>query len=342
MADWVLGLDGGGTKTLLALADRTGRTLGPFVGAGINPFDQPLWQTELENLLRQCPVSIGDIAHATFGLPGYGESPTVSSAQLEAVRGWAGTPFTVRNDVGVAFTGALAGQPGVLVLAGTGSMAWAGDGGQLELRVGGWGDAFGDEGSAYWIGQQALQRLSWALDGRLSDATYRDGLLAAIGIGGDDLIAWYYRLPHPRSAVAGLAKRVDRLAEAGNPTALDLLNDAARHLVGLARAATNRLSLEKPQFTYAGGLFQSRLVCEAVRHGCEQLGSWLEPCGSPLFGALLDAAARAGWAVNQGWMARVNLNLQRQSQLEPGDFKPGDLKPADLNLADLNPGGKRL
>ena len=61
MPEWVLGLDGGGTKTILALANKNGEVLGPFIGIGVNPFDQPHWKKELETLLEKCPTSDGSM-----------------------------------------------------------------------------------------------------------------------------------------------------------------------------------------------------------------------------------------------------------------------------------------
>jgi glucosamine kinase len=310
--DWILGLDGGGTKTVLALANRAGEVRAVIAGAGINPFDQPAWRAELERLLNQSPVRPNDLAYCCFGMPGYGESETISVAQLEAARGWAGTHCSVLNDVAVAFTGALGGDLGVLVLAGTGSMAWGAkdSSGLTAVRVGGWGEGFGDEGSAHWIGLQSLQKLSWVLDGRLEDSGFRDGILHAIGIVETGLMDWFYNLEHGRSEIAALAKATDRLAASGNLTAQKILLEAAQQLVSLARAAQQKLRLEHPNFSYAGGVFRSRTILETVQHELKPYGNWLEPRGSPLMGALFEAARGAGWEVNAAWFQSVNSKLE--------------------------------
>ncbi len=312
MTEWVLGLDGGGTKTAFAVADQAGHVLGPFAGAGINPFDQPRWRSVLDKLLEQCPIKPEELVFSSFGLPGYGESVGISSQQLQAVKNFAGERCVALNDVAVAFAGALAGQPGVLILAGTGSMVWAGDGTQ-EIRVGGWGEGFGDEGSAHWIGQRALQKLSWTLDGRLTDAAFRDALLETIGVrNGAGLIEWFYALEHPRSSVASLARSVDRLVEAGNATALAILHDASGLLETQARAAWHRLGLDSTaKFSYAGSVFNSGTVREALERMLSPLGRLDAPRASPLAGALLDAAQRAGWTLDGAWLERVSPNLER-------------------------------
>lgn len=312
MSEFVLGLDGGGTKTLLAIANRAGEVLKVVSGYGINPFDQPLWLAEFERILGLCLFKPDQLAFSSFGMPGYGESEVVSKAQSDAARAWAGERCTVQNDVALAFAGALAGHPGVLVLAGTGSMTWGKNRSGQESRVGGWGEGFGDEGSAHWIGLQALQKLSWTLDGRLEDAGFRDCLLEHIGIKDHELINWFYTLEHPRPSIAALAKTVDRLAESGNVRAQNILLEAAQHLCALARATQKKLKLERPTFSFAGSVFNSQTVRETVKENLEPCGIWLEPRGSPLAGALLDAARHAGWNTDEIWLEQINLALGRK------------------------------
>lgn len=308
---WVLGVDGGGTKTLLALADRQGRVLGPLAAGGTNPFDNPAWRDNLEQLLGRCPRPLSEVAQAALGLPGYGEVPATDALQERAVQGLIPAPHALHNDVAAAFAGALGGGPGVLVLAGTGSMAW-GEAGGRQVRVGGWGDGFGDEGSAFWIGQQALGDLSKALDGRIHDPAFAAGVLRAAGASdGAGLLAWYYGLGHARSEVARLAQAVDALAEAGNPTAARLLERGAAELAFLAQTA--RRLLADPQagrFSRAGGVFGSRTLLASVRSRLAALGEWQEPLASPVAGALLLAARRAGWEADPAWLGRVEKGLQ--------------------------------
>ncbi len=313
MPEWILGLDGGGTKTVLAVANRTGTVRQVIAGAGINPFDNPAWQIELTKILDQVLLPPDQIAFSSFGMPGYGESDTVSALQLEAARGWAGERCGVQNDVAVAFAGALAGESGVLVLAGTGSMAWGENTKHKVARVGGWGEGFGDEGSAHWIGLQALQKLSWTIDGRLLDAEFRLGLLEHVGIKEGELISWFYALSHPRPKIAALAKVVDKLAGLGNLTAKHVLLEAAQHLSQLGLAAQKQLKLEQTSFSCAGSVFKSLMVRETVKHRLSTLGTWLEPAASPLAGALFSAAQNASWDVDRSWLKQIHQDLGRNT-----------------------------
>ena len=309
--NWVLGIDGGGSKTLLALANLQGEVLGPFAAEGINPFDNPAWKENLEALLHRCPRPLSEVTYAALGMPGYGEVPAVSAEQDQLAQQLVPIQHSLLNDVQVAFVGALAGQSGVLVLSGTGSMAWAGSG-DKQLRVGGWGEGFGDEGSAFWIGRQALGDLSKALDGRIQNSAFAEGMLQAIGVrDGAELLAWFYGLEHPRSQVARLAKTVDELAEAGNPVAVNLLRYAAVELTHLAQTAHHRLGDPSAnRFSYAGSVFNSRTLREAVRANLSPLGTWQAPLLPPIGGALLYAAQRAGWGVDSSWIQAVQKGVQ--------------------------------
>lgn len=289
-----MGVDGGGSKTALAYLHVSGVLEGPFVGPGINPFDQAAWAARLADLLAAHPAP-GALAHATLGLPGYGEAPEVSRQQLAACAALVAAPHSVMNDVEVAFRGAFGEAPGALLLAGTGSMVWASDGART-VRVGGWGDGVGDEGSAYWIGRQALSLASRALDGRWPDAAFASALLSPVLSAAPDqarVLAWAYGLPHPRSGVAALARQVDRLAEAGQPTAQGLLHDAAALLADHVRAARERLAVPDLPWSGAGSVLNSRTLSAYLR---THLGHPQPGRLPPLGGALAHAAHAAGWA----------------------------------------------
>jgi len=163
--DLVLGLDSGGTKTMLDLADRNGVVQTVRRGPTLDPFADRGWPDDLASMLRDYAVWWPRIVGGALGLSCHGEVEAVSARQIKVTADLLPVPHLVLNDVRVAFDGALAGRAGVLLLSGTGSMAWAGDGNR-DLRVGGWGEAFGDEGSAHWIGREALSEATRALDGR--------------------------------------------------------------------------------------------------------------------------------------------------------------------------------
>lgn len=329
MPNWVLGLDGGGTKTLLAWANVEGEVLGLHRGDGICPFGQPSWQRILKHLLDEAPCP-ADITSATFALPGYGEVAEVSRLQEEAVDHWAhGLSVTVMNDVEAAFIGAFLGGPGVLVLAGTGSMAWGRDRQGRSFRVGGWGEGFGDEGSAHWIGLSALRKLSWCLDGRLEDSFFAEKMLKAVGAkDAEGLRRWFYHNTvctddrvstsnhrSTRAEVASLAEEVDYLAEGGNRTALGILDTACKLLYQQAEAVRNRMSWTGiAPLSYAGSVFNSRVLREEFQRLARNAGVWAlqEPFLPPVGGALWYAATQAGWHPDEAWALRIRSEIKER------------------------------
>ena len=183
----VLGLDGGGTKTEIALVARDGQVVRFLAGPGLDPMAGD-WEARLAAMA----TGLGPVRAAVLGLPYFSEVAEISARQQAVASRLFGTAAQVRNDVDVAFEGALGGQDGVLILAGTGSMAWA-RGAAGTARAGGFGDAFGDEGSANWIGRIALNLVSRHLDGPAAVGEFcaRDpGGAGDCGRGPDRLDLW--------------------------------------------------------------------------------------------------------------------------------------------------------
>jgi N-acetylglucosamine kinase-like BadF-type ATPase len=315
MTKSVLAIDGGGSKTLVAIADASGTVTRLAAGAGVNPMDNPQWRQNLAALLDGFAVDRAALAAAVAALPSYGEVAAVSALQRAATAALL-DPVSQRlvNDVDAAHLGAFAGGPGILLLAGTGSMAWARDAAGASYRVGGWGEGFGDEGSGYWIGLRAVQLASQHLDGRTMAPGLVDGLFAGLGLDRtqphDSLAGWFGGLTHRRSAVAAVALFVDALARRGDPTALAILDAAAEQLALHATAIARTIGAGAPAgWSYAGGAFHSHLLRDAV---ARRLGTPPQPPRlPPIGGALLAAATDAGWPIDDAWIDRLATSLGR-------------------------------
>lgn len=307
----VLGIDAGGTKTIVALADDTGAVLNYAVFPGLDPTRAEDAEAELDAFLqRALTLDAAAPEWATVGLPFHGEIAAITVMQHARVRQRFGENARACNDVEVAHIGAFGGGDGVLVLSGTGSMAWA-KGPAGTSRAGGFGDLIGDDGSAFWIGQRALTLLSQEADGRRLASPFGKTLLDALGIGRDGLIDWVYGQQNPRSGIASIARHVSALAAAGTADAVSILKDAATELVATARAAARAAGLATPNpLATAGSVFQDPVVrAELARvTGAEPVPSLLPPVG----GAVLDAALRAGWAVDQSWISRLGGELKQK------------------------------
>ena len=313
MASWVAAIDGGGTKTAAALADRRGGVSFLPEAPGCNPQDGPDWARVLRGTLTRALHTPGGVDAVVLGLPGFGEVPRHDAEVLTLLGDLLKVPFEPMNDVFLAHLGGFGGGSGVLVLSGTGSMAVA-RGPLGMVRVGGWGDVIGDEGSAGWIGREALTLAARALDGRAPEALpFARALCARLGpeAGGPFApLTWLMAQPGtPRSAVASAARHVDALAAEGQGEALRLLRAAAGELALAARTAALGAGLEEGfPWTGAGGAFRSELLGVAL---AEALARPPEPPRlTTLAGALLRAATLAGWAPDPPWAARVDAQLR--------------------------------
>lgn len=322
-------LDGGGTKTALALASRRGEVKLLPEGPGCNPQDGGAWEAVLASLLGWAGEAPGGLAAAALGLPGRGEVPIHDAAADALLARVLPCPFEAMNDVALAHLGAFGGGEGVLLLAGTGSMAWA-RGPRGEARVGGWGDAFGDEGSAHWIGREALSLASQTLDGRAwvePQPSRGDGVgwvlyppdprafvtalcerLGPDASGPFGPLEWLMARGGSRSAVAQAARLVDELARDGHGHAAGILHRAASELTTLAATAARRVGLSPP-FTWveSGSVFRSAHVRATVSSA---LGQPALPRLSTLGGGLLQAATLAGWEPSEAWAAQVDIRLR--------------------------------
>jgi len=323
-ADLILGIDGGGSKALVAVADRSGRIVALERGEGVNPIDNRGWRRALDAQLRPF-ANERRFAGIGAGLPAYGEVEAISAEQRAAIFGAFGTvPQRVLNDVDAAHLGAFAGGAGILILSGTGSMAWARDAAGRSHRVGGWGDTIGDEGSSHWIGRRVLSRVSQSLDGRAEPSAMVDALFAQLGFDRNDpvngLEGWVARLRHPRSEISALAPVATRAAEAGDAGARTIIEEAAaelaRHFTAIARLTGGAMP-----WSYAGGTFHSALLRDAVaaRIGADPVPPRLPPIG----GALLAAAQHANWPIDDAWIERLAASIAAEP---PGNLPSGNLK----------------
>ncbi|MFT4166884.1 MAG: BadF/BadG/BcrA/BcrD ATPase family protein [Microlunatus sp.] len=310
----LLAIDGGGTKTILAAANRDGEIVLWLDAVGINPMDNPAWHSDLMRLFAAAGREAASAQYGVLALPAFGEVDSITNEQRAAANSLLACRHEVINDVDAAHVGAFAGGSGVLVLAGTGSMVWARDDRGRSLRVGGWGDAFGDEGSAYWIGREAIARVSHVLDGRLHAKAFADGVFNFLGLDGDApqnaLLQWVVGLDHQRSKIAAVSAVVDQLAMQGDQTATSILDEAAQQLALHVEAARQRLGPGSSYpWSYAGGVFASRHVRKRLAEllGCEPVIPQLAPIG----GALLRAARHLEWPVDKAWIDRLKASIAK-------------------------------
>lgn len=263
---YVLGIDAGGTKTVCLLADGEGRVLAEARGGGANL--QAHGELEVEKVLHHVMTSALAGSAADEGRPAaicLGIAGVDRPQDAEAVRGimeriGSKARTLVVNDALVALAAGAGDEPGVVIISGTGSIAYGRNPAGRAARAGGWGYLLGDEGSGFWIGRRALSAIVRAADGR-GPATALTGLVMTHLnlVRPSDLIHQTYYRDLRRGAIAGLAPLVEKARAGGDPVAADILGQAGRELTAAAASVVTRLDMRGDVFPtlLAGGIFKA-------------------------------------------------------------------------------------
>jgi N-acetylglucosamine kinase-like BadF-type ATPase len=300
MSQYFLGVDGGQSRTTALIGDERGRVLGVGIGGPSNHAGADQGRTKFISAVNTCLAAACAQAGLDAGVVrfisaclGFSGGPEDKEALVRAILRSDRT--TVTHDALIALAGALAGEPGLITIAGTGSIAFGRNAAGRTARAGGWGYLFGDEGGAFWIVAQALRAALRSEEGWGPATSLRPMLLDATGgaRNGNDLLHRFYTTDFPRPRIAGLAKLVDQAAEQGDPVAREILNEAARQLAPIAAAVRRQLFPpgEAVRVSYVGGVFQSALVLGPFQKLIESEpgNRVIAPVHGPAAGALLEA-----------------------------------------------------
>lgn len=245
------GLDGGGTKTVCLLARAAdGVVLGRGVGgpANVHAVGRERARVSLDTAVAGAFAAAGlpvqPLAAVALGCAGADrpDDRALMTELLQTVVSVVDAPrCLVVNDGAIALRAAIPAGPGVLVIAGTGSIGYGRDAAGHEHRAGGWGYLLDDAGSAYAVGLAGLSAVLRAHDGRAGPTALAAPLLAAWSLQRpEDLIGQVYRQPVPREAIAALAPLVVAAARAGDAAARAILAAAGSALGELAVAVLRR------------------------------------------------------------------------------------------------------
>ena len=291
---YVIGIDGGGTKTRLAVCAPDGtllrqETLGAF---NLSAIGEDGFRRRTEEILALCGDmrGCGAICVGGAGVSG-AAAGEILRAEL-AAHGFAGK-LLLCGDHEIALAGAMQ-TPGCVLIAGTGSVCYGKNAAGETFRCGGGGHIIDDPGSGYTLGRDALAAALRTEDGRLSENALHAAVMDAVG--GHDIqgiFDFVYFSRRGKSDIAALAPLVLRCAEQGDAVSLAILRRGAAELARLVSAVTGRLGLEKTSpCALAGGLLAEnniyrRTVCEALAPFCRPA----EPEHGALFGAVQLALA---------------------------------------------------
>jgi len=256
-----LGIDGGATKTSCLVGDEKS-VLGSGASGSSNliRIGEAQARESLNSAIQQAcaaaHVSPAQIHKTCVGLAGAGRSE-ISSAARRVMLEIVGGEVQIVGDTIIALEAAFGRGPGVVVIAGTGSIAYGRNAAGQTARAGGWGFAISDEGSGYWIGRAAVASAMRSLDEEgkspLLDTILKTWKLESL----DKLIVTANATPPPN--FAALLPAVLAAANAGDPAASDVLAQAGSELAGRAIAVTRRLFRTASEIPVAmsGGVFQN-------------------------------------------------------------------------------------
>jgi glucosamine kinase len=246
MTDFVAGIDGGGSKTRVILADIDGNHLADVVGGGsaMAPGRGDHSAEVIASLVRmamnEAGINEGRPRILVAGVAGVGrlmESRALAGA-LEDLE--IADEVVVQGDGEIALTDAFGSGAGIILISGTGSIAYGRSPARVLARCGGWGPAFGDEGSGAWIGRKALAIVASAADGREPETALTGAILTAAQVNEpQELIPWGIAAT-PRE-LAALAPVVFNAASAGDARANALVGLAVEELVLHIRALALKL-----------------------------------------------------------------------------------------------------
>jgi N-acetylglucosamine kinase-like BadF-type ATPase len=293
-----LGVDGGQSSSTALIAEETGCIVGRGRGGPCNHVATAEGRTKflsaigdcLDQACREAGIEAATVRFAAvcLGLSGGGEDKEAYAREL--IRG---ELFKITHDAEIALTGATAGEAGIILIAGTGSMAFGRNARGEKARAGGWGYVFGDEGGAFDLTRRALRAALRCEEGWGEQTALLRLLLEATGAttANELLHRFYGHLD--RSYIATLAKLVTQAAESGDSVACAILHEAAGKLAWYVTGVYQQLfdRAQTPPVAYVGGVFKNELFrSEFSRSISESIGCpVIRPRFSPAEGAVLEA-----------------------------------------------------
>ena len=304
----ILAIDGGGSRTRCLAMDRNGRVLGQ---AESGPSNHLLVSSEIvrrslaeaiNDTLRAAGVNAETVACVSAGLAGVDFDGAGAPEMQTLLRELGFENLVINGDMVIAHAGALRMRPGVVALAGTGSVVLGIGTGNERVKVGGWGPIYGDEGSAYRIGESALRAAAHAYDGRGPDTLLTIAIRRALGLNDfrETVTRIYVERMEPRE-IAALSRVAYEVAEAGDEVACRIFFRAADELVESVVAAIRQLKLNEALVSHQGSvldqchLFRKRFV-EQLKNSVPD-ATVVAPEFEPVIGAYLLGCKAIGWSI---------------------------------------------
>ncbi len=305
----LIGVDGGGSKTLALVATLEGQIIGRALAGPSNYHAVGLKAatTALEDAIRSALKTAGctpvgaRIGGLCLGLAGMGRPEDRASIKAWAAEAFPDTPVTVVTDAQLVLAAGTPEGWGIALISGTGSLAYGEDSAGRNARAGGWGYLLGDEGSGYAIGLAALRAVVRAADGRGPQTALTSSVLAHWGLSQpQNLVQYVYASQRSigRAEIAALAPLVEASTEtaAEDACARAIIRQAGQELALALKAVAQQLGFAEPADAIAipcalagSVLVHGRRVNAALLESAAEMGLVLDPVtlvAEPALGAL--------------------------------------------------------
>lgn len=308
-----LGIDGGGTKTRAVLIDsrscEIARTVsGPsnYHSVGRTAAQASLGQA-IHQVLTIAGRTLADVQAIGLGLAGVARPSDHQILRDILAEIASGPHMLITHDAEAALVGGVGCRAdavcphGIVLIAGTGAMAYGVNARGQSRRADGWGYLLGDDGSAYWIGREGLRAIARACDGRGRQTALQDLILADLKLGDcSGLVSRVYAQDFDVPHVAAIAPLVEQAARQGDAVASDILQQAGRRLGCTLCTLVRELEMAHETFDVVltgGVLFSEGLVWDVVvaaLYKAAPHASAIEPRHDAAFGAALLAQSTGG------------------------------------------------
>jgi len=302
-----LGVDGGGTNCRAAIIGDGGEVIGEGRAEAANHIRVGM-ETAINHVVeavaqasQQAGVELPEITAACVGLAGVSH-PDHHRLMLAALKeSLPISDITLETDARVALAGATGNKAGVVIIAGTGSIACGINSRGRFARAGGWGPAMGDEGSGSYIGRRALESVVMSYDYRGEPTSMMEPILRHFGVSSPpELPPVIYDDPDSATReIAQLSKIAVEAARKGDKVARGILKDAAKELAVATIAVIEQLRMERDEFqvAYVGGVFEAgELILAPLREEIQRFSphaTVAPPIEPPVIGAARMATRMA-------------------------------------------------
>ncbi len=299
----LIGIDGGGTKTHGIITNFDGEILAEIIGGsanfqmlGVEPVAKALVELIYKLADKAC-CKISNIEVAVIGLTGAGREKDREKI-FNGLIGYAKKEnlslpeLVIETDARIALEGAFIGKPGIILIAGTGSVMFAKDIEGKIHRVGGWGRFIGDEGSAFVIGREALRAVAKYIDGRGKETILKDLIFEEFNL--TDLTQVVSGIYFGEFDIGKVAPVVMKAVELGDDVAKEILDNACDELLSHIKAMLEKANFgERPNLSLLGGVLQndnyvSRKLKKMIVSKFPNV-NLIEPISSPAYGAIVYA-----------------------------------------------------